>query len=297
MTSTLTDKNKTVNTVTKTHARYPALLKKIYDPPAVIYYRGTLPNPDAPCFAVVGTRLPTPYGRAVVHDIVTKLAATGVIIVSGMARGIDSLAHQAALETGGRTIAVLGSGINDTAIYPPEHRDLANHIIESDGAILSEYPDETTPLKSYFVARNRIIAGMSVGTLVIEAREKSGSLITARFALDEGRAVFAVPGPITNQNSAGTNGLIKQGAYLVTSADDILSILEIDPLMPTTRTPSLAPTEAVIYALLNRDPQSLDTLLDASKLDIATLSSTLSAMEIKNLVRNVGQMNFIRTIN
>lgn len=290
----LTQNKNIVNTITKTHACYPALLKKIYDPPARLYSRGTLPEPNAPFFAIVGSRLPTPYGRAVVHDIVRTLATNGVIIVSGMARGIDSLAHQAALDVGGRTIAVLGSGINDAAIYPPEHRDLANRIIESGGAVLSEYPDDTPPQKHYFVARNRIIAGMSVGTLVIEAREKSGSLITARFALDEGRAVFAVPGPITNQNSAGTNGLIKQGAHLVTSADDILSILEIDPLMPTTRALSLIPVEAALYALLNHDPQSIDALLDASKLDIATLSSTLSAMEIKNLTRNVGAMHFIR---
>lgn len=284
----------TTKIIPKTNQHYPTLLKKIYDPPALLYTRGTLPKPDAPCFAVVGTRLPTPYGRAVVHDIVTTLAAHGVVIVSGLARGIDSLAHRAALDAGGRTIAVLGSGTNDAAIYPPEHRDLALRIIASGGALLSEYPDDAPPVKQHFVARNRIISGISLGVLVIEAREKSGSLITARFALDENRDVFAIPGPITNQNSFGTNWLIKQGAHAVTAAEDILHLLEITPQKQTLSTPSLSPEESLIYALITSEPQSIDTIFDASKLDIAVLSSTLSAMEIKNLVKNVGQMHFIR---
>jgi DNA processing protein len=206
-----------------TDERYPELLKNIPDPPLALYCRGKLQKEEA-CVAVVGSRRATCYGLDMAKRLSGDLAKQGVTIVSGMARGIDSKAHLGALESGGRTIAVLGCGVD--VIYPFENRDLMNRICES-GAVISEYVPGTQPIPANFPARNRIISGLSQGVAIIEAGEKSGSLITADFALDQGREVFAVPGNINSRNSCGTNKLIREGARLVTDAADILEELGI----------------------------------------------------------------------
>lgn len=284
-----------IDTITQNDQNYPALLAKIYGPPKQLYIRGTLPPADSLYFAVVGTRLMSPYGKQVTHEIVRELARAGVVVVSGLALGIDGEAHRAALEVNGRTIAVLGSGIDRASVYPPEHRGLADQIVESGGAVLSEYPPETTPTKYSFPERNRIIAGMSVGVLVVEAKEKSGALITAQFALDEGREVCAIPGPITGETSRGPNALIATGARLVTGAPDILELLGMKEA-PRRTAPKLEPTETIIWNALSREPIHIDALVAATKLDIAALTSTLAIMEINGLVKNLGGMHFIRLV-
>ncbi len=203
---------------------YPRLLKEIYDPPAQLYCLGELKNEEKFPLAVVGTRKISLYGKKITEYFVNALAQSGLTIVSGLALGVDGLAHQIALENRARTIAVLGSGLD--IIYPPAHKKLAKKIIDSHGALLSEYPLKTHPSRLSFPARDRIIAGLSLGVLVIEAPIKSGALITARFALEQGREVFAIPGGIYNENSQGCNLLIKMGAKPVTRPEEILEVLE-----------------------------------------------------------------------
>ena len=207
-------------TITLKDKNYPQLLKEIYDPPQTLYVNGQLKAVEKYPLAVVGTRKISSYGQQITQSLVKALARAGLTIISGLALGVDGLAHQATLDVGGRTIAVLGSSLD--IIYPPSHEKLAQRIVESDGAIISEYPPKTRPSKWTFPARNRIVAGLSLGVLVIEAPKRSGALITARFALDQGREVFAVPGSIYNKNSAGCHLLIKLGAKPVTKPEDIL---------------------------------------------------------------------------
>jgi len=204
---------------------YPKPLKEIYDPPVVLYYKGEITPQDQSAIAVVGTRRMTGYGKVVTQQFTKDLVARNLTIVSGLARGVDSEAHWTALRTGGRTIAVLGGGLNK--IYPPENRNLAEEIVKGHGALVSEFPPNNPPLPGNFPARNRIISGLSLAVLVTEAAEDSGSLITARFALEQGRDVFAVPGPITSSLSKGPIDLIKAGARPVTNADEILEDLGI----------------------------------------------------------------------
>lgn len=199
---------------------YPCLLKEIYDPPQQLYYLGELKAREKFPLAVVGTRKISFYGKKATERLVNGLCQAGLTIVSGLALGVDGLAHQIALENGTRTIAVLGSGLD--TVYPPDHKKLAKRIIDTGGALVSEYPPKTKPSKLTFPARNRIVAGMSLGVLVIEAPIKSGAMITARLALDQGREVFAVPGDIYSENSQGCNLLIKKGAKPVTKIEDIL---------------------------------------------------------------------------
>lgn len=208
-------------------ARTPALLREIYDPPTALYVRGDLSNASTPMIACVGSRKATPYGRTVTGILVRPLAAKGLTIISGLAYGIDAEAHRAALAVHGRTIAVLGGGIADSALYPRAHRGLAAEIIASGGAIVSEYPPETEARAEFFPQRNRIIAGLSHAVVIVEAAEGSGALITARLALAENRDVFAVPGPITSPLSHGTNLLLRDGAAPALSADDILEALAL----------------------------------------------------------------------
>lgn len=203
---------------------YPQLLKEIYNPPKALYYQGQLSAKEKYPLAVVGTRKMSAYGRRVTEFLVKELVRRGFTIISGLALGIDGIAHQTALKENGRTIAVLGSGLNN--IYPFKHKKLAQKIIQSNGLIISEYSPETRPSKWTFPARNRIVAGLSLGTLVIEAPEKSGALITARFALEQGREVFAVPGDINKNNYQGCHKLIKMGAKPVTKPEDILETFD-----------------------------------------------------------------------
>lgn len=215
-----------MQTIDIKHKSYPTLLKEIYDPPQTLYVNGQLRAKEKYPLAVVGTRKVSLYGKKITRSLVEALAQAGFTIISGLALGVDGIAHQTTLDVGGKTIAVLGSGLD--IIYPSFHQQLAQKIIESNGAIISEYELKTRPSKWTFPARNRIVAGMSLGTLVIEAPKKSGALITARFALEQGREVFAVPGSVYNENSAGCNLLIKMGAKPVTKPEDILEAFNLN---------------------------------------------------------------------
>lgn len=284
-----------IGVVTLHDADYPPLLKEIYAPPPVLFRRGTLLPDDALALAVVGTRSATPYGRLVTERFVSALVASGVTIVSGLARGIDAVAHRAAIQSGGRTIAVLGSGVD--TIYPGEHRSLASAVIEH-GALLSEYAPGTKPERDNFPARNRLIAGMTRGTLVIEAGEVSGALITAHMALEQNREVFAVPGNITSTHSAGTNALIRHGeAKLVARVEDILEELNPDLVAEQLRLVDLLPDndlESALLRALSAEPLHVDDLSRATSLPIATVSSTLTMLEMKGSVKHAGGMVYAR---
>ncbi len=273
---------------------YPARLADIYDAPPVLYARGELLPQDEWAVAVVGTRDVSPYGREVTHRLVTDLVRHNVTVVSGLARGVDGLAHRAALEAGGRTLAVFACGVD--VIYPAEHRNLAADIA-ANGALLSEYPAGAVPESGNFPARNRIISGLSLGTIVIEAGEKSGALITARRALEQNREVFAVPGSIFARGSIGANRLIRDsGAKLITSAEDVLTELQLQMVPQQLEMRQLLPTnevERALMALLGPEPRHIDALTRASALPIAEVSSALAMMELKGLTRQVGGMQYV----
>jgi DNA processing protein len=273
---------------------YPAPLREVDDPPPVLYVRGDVRAEDAEAVALVGTRRATPYGRDVAHQLASGLAAAGVTVVSGLALGIDTVAHRAALDAGGRTLAVLGSGVD--VIYPPQNRDLAARIVADDqGAVLSDYALGTGPEAANFPPRNRIISGLVRGVVIVEADLKSGAMITARFALQQGRDVFAVPGSILSRHSDGPNSLLKEGAAPITGVDDILSALDLTrvPEQQTARAvlPANA-TEGLLLQLLTNGPRHVDELGRDSGLPIHEVSSTLTMMELKGLVRQVGPMQY-----
>jgi DNA processing protein len=275
--------------VTLRDSSYPARLKEIYDPPPVLYVRGELRQEDDLSISIVGSRKTSSYGRGITERISQDLARCGVTIVSGMARGIDSVAHWGALLAGGRTIAVLGCGID--VIYPPENRPLFGRIIEQ-GAVLSEFRMGSLPEGGHFPKRNRIISGMSRGVVVVQAGMKSGSLITARYALDQGRDVYAVPGNVGSQSSQGSNWLIKQGAKLVESSQDVL-----EEILPGGRTggkegaaaesrpvPVLPEEEKRLFELLGEDPLHIDEIICRSGMEAGRVSSLLLTLEIKGLI-------------
>jgi DNA processing protein len=272
---------------------YPAALRNIADPPPVLYVRGQLLARDEWALAVVGTRRATVYGREVTRSLVGGLAASGVTVVSGLAHGIDTHAHQVALDAGGRTLAVLGSGID--VIYPAENRKLAELIVNS-GAILSEYPLGAQPESGNFPRRNRIISGLSLGVLVVEGTKSSGAMITADYASEQGREIFAVPGNVLSPNSAGPNYLIQQGAKLVTTMGDILEELNLTMAAEQAAAREIIPdneTEAVLLRHLSAEPMHVDELGRAAQLPINEVASTLTLMELKGKVRQVGGMNYI----
>ena len=275
--------------------RYPRYLREIPAAPPVLYVAGELQVADEWAVAVVGTRRLTAYGRQVTRELVAGLARNNVTVVSGLARGIDGIAHKVALEMGGRTLAVLGSGLN--CLYPPEHRTLANQIVtERRGAIISEYALDTPPDAKNFPPRNRIISGLTLGTIVIEAGERSGALITADFAVEQNREVFAVPGNITSRASKGTNRLIQQGAKLVTGVADILEELNLTMVPQQVAVQMALPESAEEAALLQHlspQPIHVDDLSRASGLPSAEVSSTLTLMELKGMVQQVGGMRYV----
>ena len=289
--------------LTRVHARgfqvlslddrnYPEHLAEIHSPPLVLYIWGELLPQDQVAAAIVGTRRATPYGRAVARDLASGLAGSGVTIVSGLARGIDGVAHQAALEAGGRTIAVLGSGLDQ--IYPPEHRKLASSIAEA-GAVISDYPLGTRPEGGNFPPRNRIISGLSLAVIVVQAGDRSGALITANFAADQGRDVFGVPGRIYDRGSKGVNRLIGQGAFPATSVDDVLEVLNLD--IAARAAPAALPedkTERIVLGSLGPDPIHIDELLARCELPIAELTACLSMLELRGQARQVGGMHYVR---
>jgi DNA processing protein len=272
---------------------YPARLRHIYAPPPVLFVRGTL-LPGEQMTAVVGTRRATTYGREVARRLSSELARSGVTVVSGLALGIDTEAHRGALEGGGRTIAVLGSGVDQ--VYPARNRALAGKIIER-GAVISDFAPGTSPEPRNFPARNRIISGLSLGVVVVEARERSGALITSDFAMEQGRDVFAVPGSIFAPTSRGCHNLIAQGACLVRGVDDILEELHLTQAAEQQQARRVVPEskeEATLLELLSPEPTYIDALGEGSGLPIAVVSSTLTLMELKGLVRHTGGMHYVR---
>ena len=272
---------------------YPRLLLETSAPPPVLYVKGRLKKEDGWAVAIVGTRRASTYGREATRRLASALARNGITIVSGMARGIDGVAHRAALESGGRTIAVFGCGIDQ--IYPPEHRKLASQIA-AQGALVSDYPPGTRPEARNFPPRNRIISGLSLGVLVTNAGKSSGALITADFAAEQGRDVFAVPGSILTQGSIGPNRLIQDGAKLVTNAEDVLEELNLTMVAEQVEARRVLPedeTEAALLRHLSEEPTHVDELQQQSNLTISEVSSTLALMELKGMVRQVGGMKYV----
>jgi len=272
---------------------YPRRLREIDQPPPVLYLRGSIDQEDDWAVAVVGTRRVSPYGRQITADLASFLAGNGITVVSGLARGVDATAHEAALRAGGRTIAVLGSGVD--RIYPSEHRKLADQII-NQGAICSDYPPGTAPESTNFPPRNRIISGLSQATVVIEAGETSGALITARFAADQGREVLAVPGPINAVQSKGTNNLIQQGARPLLRVEEILEVLNLQQIQNhqyARKVLSVDEVEAALLKVIGTQPVHVDDIQAMSGLSIDKVSATLTLLELKGIVRQVGGMNYV----
>ena len=272
---------------------YPSRLKEIDQPPPVLYLRGELTSEDSWAVSVVGTRRVTAYGRQVTEELASYLAQNGVTVVSGLARGVDSIAHQAALKAGGRTLAVMGNGVD--RIYPPEHRALAEQIL-ANGALLSDYAPGTPPESANFPPRNRIISGLSLAVVVVEAGETSGALITAQFAVDQGREVFAVPGNILAPQSKGTNRLIQQGAHPLLSARDVLETLNLTRVSEQRLVRKVLPADEVemkVLDVLAHEPMHVDEIRNQTGLPIERVSATLVMMELKGFVRQVGGMNYV----
>ncbi len=272
---------------------YPRRLREIDQPPPVLYVRGELTLQDEWAVAIVGTRRMTTYGRQVTDEIAGTLSRNGVTIISGLARGVDAIAHQAALDAGGRTIAVLGCGVD--RIYPPEHRKLAERII-NQGALVSDYAPGTPPDATNFPPRNRIIAGLSMSVVITEAGQRSGALITAAFAADQGRDVFAIPGNIVSPQSRGTNRLIQDGACLVMDSKDILEMLELTMVTEHKAARIVLPEDAVeaqLIEVLQIEPLHIDEIRTRTELPIEKVTSTLAIMELKGMVRQIGGMNYI----
>ena len=271
---------------------YPARLKEIYDYPPVLYVRGELLPEDEWCLAVVGTRRATVYGRQVTEEIVADLARNKITIVSGLAKGIDSIAHRSALEAGGRSLAVFACGLD--TVYPAENADLARRLLRQ-GTLISEYPLGTKPRPDNFPRRNRILSGLSLGVLVIEAGETSGAMITAHLAAEQDREVFAIPGSILSPASRGANQLIQEGAKLVRDYTDILEELNLTAVAQQLEMKEIIPaseTESLLLKQLGAEPTHIDEVCRSSGLPAATVSSALAMMELKGLVKQVGGMNY-----
>lgn len=282
-----------VRAITENNPEYPSRLKETHDYPPLLYVRGELAQKDEWSIAVVGTRRASIYGKQVTEEIVADLAGNGITIISGLARGIDSIAHRTALEAGGRTIAVTGCGLD--TVYPGEHVNLA-HKIAGQGALVSEYPLGTKPRAEHFPLRNRIMSGMSLGVLVIEAGERSGATITAHRAVEQNREVFAVPGSIYSPTSKGSNNLIQEGAKLVRNCADILEELNFTMLPRQMEIKEAIPANAIesqLLGCLSKEAIHIDDLCRQSGLPIAQVSSTLAMLELRGLAKQLGGMNYI----
>jgi DNA processing protein len=272
---------------------YPSRLKEIYDYPPIIYIKGELKPQDEWSIAVVGTRRATVYGRQVAEELAEDLAQSNITVVSGLARGIDTIAHNSTLKAGGRTVAIFACGLD--TVYPAENLNLAQNIIKQ-GALISEYPLGAKPRPDNFPRRNRIMSGMSLGVLVVEADESSGAIITAHMALEQNREVFAIPGSILSPMSRGTNTLIQEGAKLVRSCTDILEELNLTVnvhQMEMKETTPTSDTEALLLKQLGAEPTHIDEVCRNSGLPISSVSSNLAIMELKGLVRQVSTMNYV----
>jgi len=268
---------------------YPVALATIVDPPPVLWTRGQIDALSAPAVAIVGSRAASQYALSVAHDLAHDLAACGLVVVSGLARGVDSAAHRGALAASGVTVAVLGSGVD--VMYPPEHAPLAKQIDER-GAVISELVPGTKPDAMFFPLRNRIISGLSRAVVVIEAGEKSGSLITARCALEQGRDVLAVPGNVLSGRNRGAHGLLRDGAKIVESADDILE--ELGMCRQSVGRPTPAPSDPILACLTPGEPSDLDAIAEATGLGTAKLLPRLFALELQGAVARIGGGRFVR---
>ena len=288
--------------ITFMEPQYPPALLAIADAPPLLYFKGTLTEADNRAMAVVGTRRATSYGKMIAGEMTRALVQYGFTIVSGLARGIDAMAHQSALESGGRTIAVLATGIDQ--VYPAEHRDLAD-AISRQGTLITELPIGSPPERGHFIPRNRIISGLARGVLVVEAAEKSGALKTADVALDQGREVFAIPGNASSPVSRGTNILIRNGAKMTLDVSDILN--EIDgthlppqpsvhstslSFKPVTR-PEISPIERQVLAQLAAEPRHIDEIAYRCRLPVMQVSSALTLLELKGLAQQMGAMQYV----
>ena len=267
---------------------YPEELKKIKDAPKILYYIGILPKNNEKCFAIVGTRHCSPYGQQVALKISGELADAGLAIVSGLAPGIDTFSHRAVVEKKKRTIAVLGTGLDEKSIYPQTNLDLSKKIIEHGGCLISELPEGTNGSKFSFPRRNRIISGLSCGVLVIEAKEKSGSLITADLTKKQNKILFAVPGPIYSLNSSGPNKLIKNGAKLIESTNDILDELGLKQNRVQLKLKAENDEEKLILEALKEEALYVDKIIEKTKLNASLVAATLALMEISGKIRILG---------
>lgn len=275
--------------------QYPAPLKEISQPPVILYMQGKLP--ENAHIAIVGTRRPTTYGREAAEMFARACAEAGLAIVSGLATGIDTVAHLTALDTKGKTVAVLGSGIDRDTIFPQENRMLARKIVESGGAVLSEYAPKTPAVKEHFPQRNRIVSGLSRGVLVVEARERSGALITAHFALEQNREVFAVPGSIFSPTSKGPHLLIQQGAKLVFQPKDLLDELGLSYTQhENTFGEPLNENDRILVAILE-EPLSFDAIKDRSGFETSAINASLSRLELNGYIKNMGQDTYQKISN
>ncbi len=285
--------NENIRILSREDDDYPDILREVPQPPFALYVRGALPSKTDVAISIVGSRKYTAYGKQACEKIVTGLAGYGITVISGLALGIDAIAHKSALDAGGKTIAILGTGIDDKSIYPAQNFQLAKEIIKNNGALISEFAPGTPALPYHFPMRNRIISGLSKGVVIIEASEKSGSLITANLALEQNKDVFAVPGPIHSESSKGTNHLIKQGAKLTTSADDILE--EIAPqilndqtskIQGVMRLPDLSEEENNLLKILSNGEEELDQILKTANIPANRFNSILTMLEIKGIIKN-----------
>lgn len=289
-----------INILTESHASYPRVLREIHDPPGVLFVRGQLKPNDALAIGIVGTRHGTQYGLRQAERLAGALARAGLTVISGLARGIDAAAHRGAMNAGGRTIGVLASGVMN--IYPPEHVALADEVA-AHGALISESPPHSAPLSGTFPQRNRLISGLSLGVIVVEAAERSGALITARHAMEQGREVFAVPGNVDSRTSRGCHQLIRDGAKLIESADDVLE--ELGPLVEAAPRDDgqvihhpaellLNELEQQVLSAIGGEATSIDQIVSETGLPVSQILSTLSVLEMRRIVRRLSGTTVIR---
>ncbi|NTV41163.1 MAG: DNA-protecting protein DprA [Candidatus Moranbacteria bacterium] len=286
-----------ISIITIKDEHYPKLLREIPSPPYLLYAKGNIDVLKLPMISIVGSRKFTAYGRQITTNFAKQLCEAGFCVVSGLALGIDAIAHSGALDVGGKTIAVLGNSLDDINIYPRNNFALAQEIIANNGLLLSEFPVPTHANVSTFPIRNRIVAGLSYGTLVTEAAEKSGSLITANFAVEFGREVFAVPGNISSLQSEGANSLIKKGAKMTTGLSDILEEIKLQTqtqAIPSSMPLELTENEESLLHFLSSEPTHIDRIIKLTKLEASSVISNLSILEIKGVIKNIGGQNYIR---
>lgn len=269
--------------ITPKNEAYPESLGQLDVPPALLYGRGQIPDLRH-SLSVIGTRKYSSYGKRICSQLISELAEGGMTIISGLALGIDSIAHQACLDGGGVTLGILGGGLDDSVLYPKQNRQLVEHMIAQGGGVISEFPPLTQPRKEYFPIRNRLVAGISSGILVIEAPEKSGTLITVNYGLEQNKDIFAVPGNIDQKTSSGTNYLLKQGAYVVTQAQDIFEVYGVDVELEATSLASFSQEQQEIVSLLQDQPCNVEVLSDHLQQDVADILTPLSLLELEGVI-------------